>query len=249
MKVTIITVCYNSAQTIEQTIQSVLSQSYNPIEYIIKDGLSTDRTSDIIKKYEDRFNGRLRYISEKDSGIYDAMNRGISLATGDIIGILNSDDVLADNEVISKIVNRFRQGEDIDAVYANLVFKDEKTLTKTTRVFVAGEYTTRLAWHPPHPTLYLKRKVYEEIGYFDTRFKIAADYDLMLRIIRSGKYKFAYINEDLVFMRDGGASTAGIQSYFKSFQDSIQVMKKNKVKFPYLVNTARTLKFFYQKLR
>ncbi len=246
MKVSIITVCFNSSATIEQTILSVLHQTYPNIEYIVKDGASTDSTINIIEKYVPRFGGRLRFISEKDSGIYDAMNRGLQMAGGDIIGILNSDDVLANNDVIEKIVSRFRR-DPVDAVYADLVFRDEKTLTQTTRRFVAGEYSTRLAWHPPHPTLYLSRKVYEETGHFDTRFTIAADYDLMLRVIRSGRYKWAYLKEDIVFMRDGGASTGGIRSYWKSFNDSIQVMKKNKIRFPYLVNLIRTLKFFYQK--
>ena len=249
MKVTIITVCWQSAATIEQTIHSVLDQSYPNIEYIIKDGGSTDATLSIIQQYAQQSGGRLQFLSEKDGGIYDAMNRGLGLATGDIIGILNSDDVLAHNNVIAQIVARFQENENIDAVYADLVFKDEKTLTRTTRKFIAGKPTTRLAWHPPHPTLYLKRKIYEDLGIFDTRFRIAADFDLMLRIVRSGKYQLSYIPENLVFMRDGGASTAGLQSYWKSFRDSIEVMKKNKIPFPYWVNTIRTLRFFYQKLR
>lgn len=246
MKISIITVCYNSEKTIEETIKSVLSQIYDNYEYLIIDGKSKDNTLEIVKKYEKKFNGKLKYISEKDKGLYDAMNKGIKMATGDIIGIINSDDILANNKVFEKINNAF-ENNDCDASYSDLVFLDEETMTIPTRNFIAHKYSKRMGWHPPHPTLYLKRKVYDEVGYFDTSYRIAADLDIMMRIIKKG-YKFYYIKEYLVKMRSGGVSTNGLKGYLKNLKEANAVLKKNNIKFAYIINVFRIFKTFKQGL-
>jgi len=205
MKVSIITVSLNSAKTIEDCIQSVLNQSYKNIEYIIIDGGSTDGTLDIIKKYESKISF---WISEKDYGIYHAMNKGINLATGKIIGIINSDDIYADNFVIENIVE-FITKENVDSCYGNLIYVDRKNTNKIIRFWKAREYS-RIAfqkgWMPPHPTFFVKKEVYEKYGLFNLKFPIVADYELMLRLLYKHKISIAYIPKVLVKMRIAGKS-------------------------------------------
>lgn len=239
MKISLITVCFNSDKTIKDTLDSVLSQDYEDYEYIIVDGLSKDKTLDIVKKYEKKFKGKLKYISEKDKGLYDAMNKGIKMASGDVIGILNSDDILANNHVFSDVANNIGKN---DGVYSNLLMLDEK-LEKPYRLLKYGNVKKRGGWHPPHPTLYLKKSVYKKVGYFDLNFRIAADLDLMLRIIYSD-CKLKYVDSFFVYMRGGGTSTAGLKGYYKNFKDSYNVLKKNKIKFPLITNCFRTLSMF-----
>lgn len=246
MKISIITVSYNSEKTIKETFESIINQTYNNIEYIVVDGNSNDNTIDIIREYEKKFNGRLRYISEKDKGIYDAMNKGIKMATGDIIGILNSDDILANKEVIKRIVEEFIN-TNCDAIYSDLLFLDADTMKIPTRNFIAKRQSKKFGWHPPHPTLYLKRKVYEEVGNYDVNYRIAADYDFMLRML-NGTYLISYINEYLVYMRSGGVSTNGLKGYMKNFKEAQIVLKKNHVFCPSLCNTSRILKTFNQAI-
>lgn len=246
MKISMITVCYNSSKTIEDTLKSVLSQKYKDYEYIIVDGKSKDNTLDIIKEYESKFKGRLKYISEKDSGLYDAMNKGIKMATGDIIGIINSDDVIASSDVFEKVVETFKK-YNCDGVYSNLLIKDEN-LDKIVRKFISGKGNYKKGFYPPHPTLYLKKEVYNDIGYFNLNYRIAADYDLMLRIMKSGK-QLEYIDTYFTYMRSGGASTDGLKSYYKSFKESYQVLKNNNMKFPLLVNINRTFKVLFQTIK
>ena len=156
MKFSLITVCYNSANTIEDTFRSVLKQTYQNFEYIVIDGCSTDKTVELIKKYASIFHGKMRWISEKDNGIYDAMNKGIKMASGDIIGIINSDDVFARSDALSMIASAFLH-HTCDAVYGDLEVRDEN-LKETHRLFIAKKGNYRLGWYPPHPTLYLKKK-------------------------------------------------------------------------------------------
>lgn len=247
MKISIITVCYNSAKTIEETINSVLSQTYKNIEYIIVDGSSKDNTMNIVKKYEKKFEGRLTYISEKDKGLYDAMNKGIDMSTGDVIGILNSDDVFANPNVVETIVKCFEK-DNCDATYSDLVFMDEETMTKQVRNFTSSEPTKRLGWHPPHPTLYVKKKIYNEIGKFNLKYRIAADYDFMIRMIHSNHYRLSYIKDNLIYMRSGGTSTDGLKGYIKNFKDSYQVLKDNHLKYPFLLNCFRSVKTIGQMI-
>ncbi|MDD3453387.1 MAG: glycosyltransferase family 2 protein [Bacilli bacterium] len=243
MKISLITVCYNSSKTIEETLKSVLEQTYDNYEYIIVDGLSKDNTLEIIKKFEDKFNGKLKYISEKDKGLYDAMNKGILLAKGDIVGILNSDDILANKHVFEKIISKF--DKDIDGIYSDLVFLDESTMSIPTRNFIAGKSSKKLGWHPPHPTLYLRKEVYNKIGVFDLNYRIAADYDFMLRMLNK-KVNLLYIKEYLIKMRSGGVSTNGLKGYIKNLEEAHNVLKKNNIKFKLLSSFLRIIKTFKQ---
>ena len=235
MKISLITVCYNSEETIEDTLKSVLNQIYNNYEYIIIDGLSKDNTINIINKYESKFNGKLKIISENDKGLYDAMNKGIKLATGDIIGILNSDDILYDENVFELINKSFEQK--IDGVYSNLVLMNED-FTKVTRNFKSKEITKKKGFHPPHPTLYLKKSIYNKYGNYNTNYKIAADLDFMYRIINNN-INLKYVDSCFVKMRTGGASTNGLKGYYKNFKESYKVLKSNNRKFPLLTNIYR----------
>lgn len=234
MKITLITVCYNSEKTIKDTIESVLKQTYKKYEYIIVDGNSKDKTLDIIKSYEKKFNNNLEYISESDKGLYDAMNQGIKLASGDVIGILNSDDILYDENVFQKIIDNF---EENDGVYSNLVLMNED-FTKITRNFKSKELSKKKGWHPPHPTLYLKKEIYEKYGNYNINYKIAADLDFMYRIINNN-VKLKYIDTCFVKMRTGGASTNGLKGYYKNFKESYKVLKNNERKLPLLTNIYR----------
>lgn len=244
MKISLITVCYNSEKTIEETLKSVLNQTYQNYEYLIIDGNSKDSTLDIIKKYEKLFDGRLRYISERDKGLYDAMNKGVGLASGDIIGILNSDDLLANKDVFKTIVNNF-ENNNIDGIYSDLVFLDSQTMSIPTRNFIAHKQSKILGWHPPHPTLYLKKDVYNKVGLFDLNYRIAADYDFMLRMLNSN-VKLFYIKSYLVKMRSGGVSTDGLNGYVKNLKEADKVLRRNKIKLPIICNLFRILKTFNQ---
>ena len=247
MKITIITVCYNSGKTIKDTIESVLAQNYKNFEYIIIDGKSKDNTVDIIKSYEPKFNGKMKWISEKDKGIYDAMNKGVKRASGDIIGLINADDILATPNAFQIIVDTFKN-ENCDGTYFNLRVLDEN-MKKVIRVFNPKKGNYKLGWYPPHPTLYLKKDVYDKIGLYSLDYKIAADYDLMIRVMKDSDIKLSYIKEVLVYMRGGGVSTNGINGYYKSFNESLQVLKENKIKFPVIVNLIRTIVIFNQSLK
>ena len=208
MKVSIITVCFNSEKTIKDTLKSIQSQAYSNIEYIVIDGLSTDRTNEVVRKYKDIVS---IHISEKDNGLYDAMNKGITLATGDIIGILNSDDVLFDNTVIGKIVAGF-DSENIDAVYSDLIYVYEDDLNKPTRLYSSKVFSKRLIKFGimlPHPTFYVRKACYEKLGGYKTDYRVAADFELLTR----------FINKDVrakrlplisVKMREGGISSSGL---------------------------------------
>ncbi len=204
MKVSIITVTYQSEKTLKDTLESVLKQTYSNYEHIIVDGKSKDATMQIVKQYEAKYEGKLKYISEKDNGIYDAMNKGIQMATGDIIGILNSDDIYAKETVLETIVNTFEQ-TNCDGTYANLIFMDAETMTKPQRIWKSPTGKLEDGWHPAHPTLYLKREVYDQIGLFNLQYKIVADYDFMIRMLKNKQIHLEYIDEDIIYMRARGS--------------------------------------------
>lgn len=204
MKVSIITVTYQSEKTLKDTLESVLKQTYSNYEHIIVDGKSKDATMQIVKQYEAKYEGKLKYISEKDKGIYDAMNKGIQMATGDIIGILNSDDIYAKETVLETIVNTFEQ-TNCDGTYANLIFMDAETMTKPQRIWKSPTGKLEDGWHPAHPTLYLKREVYDQIGLFNLQYKIVADYDFMIRMLKNKQIHLEYIDEDIIYMRARGS--------------------------------------------
>lgn len=241
MKISIITATYNSEKTLKETLDSVLNQTYKDYEHIIIDGLSKDNTMEIVKEYEKKYNGKLKYISEKDSGLYDAMNKGIKMATGDIIGILNSDDKYANENVLQLIANKFEE-TNCDGTYANLIFMDEETMTKPKRIWKSAYGKLENGWHPAHPTLYLKKEVYDKIGLFNLKYRIVADYDFMIRMMKDKTIKLEYINEYIVYMRIGGTSTAGIKGYIKNLKESHNALKENKIKHPIIVDIKRIVK-------
>ena len=203
MKVSIITVCFNSAETIEDTIRSVLSQDYRDIEYIIVDGGSTDGTLGIINKYK---NNIAKVISEPDEGIYDAMNKGIKLSNGGIIATLNADDVYADETIVGQMVE-FMQSNDLDAAYGDLVYIDHDNTDHVTRFWKAGEYKRGAFYHGwviPHPTFFCRKEIFEKYGYFNEQFQTAADFELMLRFIEKHQIEVGYLPKVIVKMRTGG---------------------------------------------
>lgn len=211
LKISIITVTYNSAATLEQTILSVLGQSYPHIEYIIVDGLSTDGTAAIIDKYRSRI---ATAISEKDKGLYDALNKGISLATGDVIGLLHSDDFYIDDQVIGKYAALFEK-EQAAAAYSDLYYVDKDDTGRIVRRWKSGYYRPGAflnGWMPPHPTFFVRKKIYERLGSFNLDFKSAADYELMLRFIEKHRISLSYLPEFTVKMRTGGKSNANVKN-------------------------------------
>lgn len=224
--ISIITVCYNSVDTIEHGIKSLCSQDYPNIEHVIIDGGSTDGTVAIIEKYRQHI---AHFISEPDKGIYDAMNKGIRLATGDVVGILNSDDFYADNQVLNDVACAFRDNE-IDCCYGDLEYVDRIDPSKIVRRWKSSSYRPglfRTGWHPPHPTFFVKRDMYQRFGLFDTEMNISADYEIMLRFLERYKLKSGYIPKVLVKMRDGGASNRSLKQILKANIQCCQAWKKN----------------------
>ena len=225
MRVSIITVCFNSAATIVDTIKSIDRQNYKNIEHIIIDGISTDGTLELIKN--SGFTGKL--ISEKDYGLYDAMNKGIRMATGDIVGILNSDDFYPDNNVINDVVEHF-SGRDCDAVYADLDFINVSKPKKIVRKWRSGHFRYEkfnFGWMPPHPTFFVKREVYEQYGTFNTGLRSAADYELILRFLYVNKVKAEYLPRVLVHMRAGGVSNRNFSNRFKAHMEDYKAWRMN----------------------
>lgn len=221
MKISIITVSYNSAPYIRECIDSVLMQEGIDLEYIIIDGASTDGTVEIVKSYGDRIT---KFVSEPDAGIYDAMNKGLAMASGDIIGMLNADDIYAHKEVLEHVLSEMA-GNEIDCLFGDLVyFKDEDPDT-IVRYYRAKGF--RPSWFsqgkmPPHPTFFVKRHMYEQHGNFNTDLRICADYDLMVRFFVLHKARYHYLPETMVRMRTGGASTSGISSTLRINKEMLQ---------------------------
>ncbi|MCW3071643.1 MAG: hypothetical protein JWO44_1533 [Bacteroidetes bacterium] len=229
MKVSIITVCYNSASTIESTIQSVLSQDYKDIEYIIVDGLSKDNTLEVIERHR---SGISKIISEKDDGIYFAINKGIAMATGEIIGILHADDFYTDEKVISRIVKAFRE-KNTDTVYGDLQYVDRTDTNKIKRHWSSGEYAHGLffkGWMPPHPSFFVLKKCYDKFGVFNTTLRSAADYEMMLRLLHRHQCSTAYIPEVLVKMRVGGKSNVSLSNRIKANREDKKAWLLNGLK-------------------
>lgn len=203
-------------------------QTYSDIEYIVVDGLSEDNTVSIIEEYSHLFAGRLRFLSEPDKGIYDAMNKGIQMATGDIIGILNSDDLLMDDDVLKDIALAF--DDKTDAICGNLYFVDVNDVNHVVRIWKGSPYRSfTKGWHPAHPTFYARRQVYEKYGAFDITFDVSADFELMLRLIEKYHICIKYVDRYMVKMRVGGESTGSIQNIIKGNKNIIKAFKKNGV--------------------
>ena len=226
MNVSIITCTYNSAETIADTIKSVNAQTYPNIEHIIVDGLSKDNTLEIVKE----FAGERQIIkSEKDNGIYDAFNKGIRMATGDIIGVLNSDDFFTSDTIIEQVVNAFNKGN-IDAVYGDIHFVKPDNLNKCVRYYSSKSFRSwmmRMGFMFAHPSFYVKREYYENLGLYKTDYKIAADFELLLRFVVKAKIKCKYLPLDFVTMRTGGASTESFKSKNIINRECLRACKEN----------------------
>lgn len=227
MKISVITAVWNSEKTIKAAIDSVLSQTYKDIEYIIVDGASTDGTVEIVTSYGNRIN---KFISEKDNGIYDAMNKGIKLVTGDVICFLHSDDIYASSDILQEVANMFKS-VDTDGIYGDLIYTPKNNTDMVLRYWKGKDFDESLlpkGWMPAHPALFLRREVYEKFGYFDTSFKIAADYDFILRILKGG-IKVTYMPKLFYKMRVGGKSNKNIKNIIQKSREDLRALKKNKV--------------------
>jgi len=245
MKVTIITVTYNSEKYLEDCILSVVNQRYHDIEHIIVDAKSTDNTIPIIKKYEAHI---AKWISEKDNGMYDAINKGMEMATGDIIGILNSDDMLENPEVIDYIVEAFIQ-QHVDSLYGDLEYVDPIDLNKIYRIWKGKPYRRSLfnsGWMPAHPTFYFKKSVFEKYGGYETHFYSAADYELMSRYLFKHRISSYYLPKLLVKMRRGGQSNNNLKMRLRANRRDFLAMKKNNIPFPFVVSILKPLSKLHQ---
>jgi glycosyltransferase len=249
MLVSVITAVLNAADTIEDCIRSVQSQTYNNIEHIVLDGGSTDGTREIIQKYRDKLS---KVVSEPDKGMYDAINKGLRFAKGEIICILNSDDFYAHEKVLEGVVNVFKK-YNVDSCYGDLVYVDKKDTTKVIRYWKSNQYRDgmmRYGWHPPHPAFFVKKEIYEKFGYFNTDFKIASDYEIMLRFLEKYKISTYYIPEVLVKMRIGGKSNKNLKNVLTVTIEEYRAWKINGFKngfLPALLIKMRKIPQFFLK--
>ena len=245
MKISIITASYNSAKTIADTMESVLSQTYTDWEYIIVDGGSTDGTVDLIKKYEPRFGDKLKWTSEPDHGIYDAMNKGIARATGDVVGILNSDDYYTTTDILSTIFLAFSD-EKMDAIYGDIHFIKEGEPNKVLRYYSSRffyPFWLRFGFMPAHPSFYVRRDVYKKAGLYDTSYKIGSDFEMMVRLFRKQHIRYQYIAKDFVTMRTGGMSTKNIKSRRTLLAEDVRACRSNGI---YTNQFMIALKYLYK---
>lgn len=248
VKISVITATWNSGATIEDTLRSVLDQTYGNVEHIIVDGDSDDSTMETVRKYADKYRSRgleLKWVSEPDKGIYDAMNKGITLASGDIVGLLNSDDFFTSPTVLEKIASAFHgRGNEIDAVYGDVHYVNPDRLGKSVRYYSSKAFTRdrmRMGFMPAHPSFYCRRGIYKEYGLFDISFKIAADFEQLLRLIYIHRIKTHYIPMDFVTMRTGGASSSGFKSHRRIYAEHRKAYEKNGVNSNFFLESLRYL--------
>ena len=243
--ISIITATFNSAKTLKDTIPSVLRQTNKDFEYLIIDGGSTDETIDIVKSYESEFSGRLKWVSEKDQGIYDAMNKGIKMASGDVVGILNSDDYFTSDDILQTVDNAFKSHE-IDAIYGDIHFIRDGNPQKCIRYYYSRMFRPfwlRFGFMPAHPSFYCKREVFEKAGLYSLDYKIGADYEMMVRLFKKYRIMSQYINKDFVTMRTGGASNNNVRSRITLINEDVKACKENGV---YTNCLFVMLKFMYK---
>lgn len=251
MKISIITVCYNSESTIKDTIHSVIGQSFKNIEYIIMDGGSADSTLAIIDQYKDKIS---KIVSEPDNGMYDALNKAIDLCTGEVIAILNSDDIYADEKVIEDVMNMFGN-QKVEAVYGDLNYVLKEDLTKLSRNWKAGDFNDNRfinGWMPPHPSFFVRKDCYNKYGKFNLGLVSAADYELMLRFIHKYKIRLAYLPRVLVYMREGGLSNTTISSRLRGNKEDKLAWRINNLKprfYTTYLKPLRKIKQFLPKKR
>lgn len=245
LKISLITVTRNAETYLSRCIESVIAQNYSNLEYIVIDGASTDNTLQIINKYNQNIDF---YVSEPDSGIYDAMNKGINIATGDVIGVLNADDFFADNSILSSLSSAFKQ-YNTDVIYGDLDYINPKGAI--VRNWHSGAYKHGMfnwGWMPPHPTFYCKRSLFERFGLYDLQYGTAADYELMLRFIHQQKADVYYLNKKMVKMNKGGVSNKSFQNRFKAWVFDYKAMGKNGVMFPLMCVIFKPIRKFSQFL-
>lgn len=246
MKISIITITYNSVKMLNRALESVQSQTYPDIEHIIVDGASTDGTREMIEAYAKK-HPNVRWISEPDEGIYNALNKGIRMAKGDVIGFLHSDDVLFSPDSIGNIAAAFEQ-EKAEIVYGDLQYCNGAKVVRRWRSNTFSPSSLKYGWMPPHPTVYVRREVYEQVGPYDDWFRISADYDMMLRIFKAG-YKTCYLPEVIVRMEVGGVSNRNTKARLTKTQEDFLVLKKNHVGCGLLTVACKQLRKVRQFLR
>lgn len=226
MKISIITVCFNSENTIKDTIESIISQDYKNLEYIIVDGGSSDNTLNIIDNYIDKVD---TLISGPDKGIYDAMNKGITAASGVLIGILNSDDIYAKTTVISDVVSCY-QNFPCDIIFGDLVYFSRKNPEKVTRTYSSKKFRPwklRFGWMPPHPATFFHKSVFQKHGLYSVEYRTGADYEMFVRLLLKFKLPFFYISNTFIKMRNGGATTSGIKSIIITSKEMVKSLRSN----------------------
>jgi glycosyltransferase len=215
---------FNNVHEIEETLLSVFSQNYKNLEYIVIDGGSTDGTLDILKKYSNQIS---ILISEKDQGLYHALQKGFDRSSGDILGLLHSGDIFSSDEVLKKIGIRFKQNNP-DILYSDLIYVQKENTSQVVRIWKSGILKKlSLGWMPPHPTIFMKKRTNDEIGPFDTQFKISADYDFILRAFQNNRYKIEYLPEILIKMRTGGKSNNSIKTFIEKTREDWSIIRKN----------------------
>ncbi len=228
MKISIVTASYNSVATIRDTIESVLSQDYPNIEYIVADGGSKDGTVEILKSYGDK----IKWVSEKDSGIYEAMSKGVKMATGDAIGVMGADDFYPDNQAISRVAKAFEESK-ADSVYGDLHYVNAKDTNKIIRNWKSGKYNRKRflnGWMPPHTAFFLKKSVYDAYGLYDTSYRSAGDYELMLRMLYKHNVSSYYVPTVLMKMRMGGSSNASLKNRIRANKEDRRAWVMNGIK-------------------
>ena len=242
MKVSLILTSFNSKDLLKSTLENIEKQDYSKIEVVIKDGGSTDGTVDVIKEYKEKSKHQVKYVSEKDTGIYDAMNQGYKLSTGDIIAFFN--DRFISKNVISKMVKTIIENPGVVGAHGDLVYKDGEKIVRYWKM--GKQKSLYLGWMPGHPTLFLKREIYEKYGLYDTSFKIAADYEFMIRFLKDKNNKLAYLPKVVVNMYYGGTSTATKLSYIDSLKEGHRALVKNGIHPAFIIDGLRTIRVLLQ---
>jgi len=247
VKLSVVTVCFNSAETLEGTIRSVLGQDYGDVEYIVVDGGSTDGTLDVLAEYDGRI---AEWISEPDRGIYDAMNKGIQRATGEIVGFLNADDAYADERVLSDVAGAMAVAG-CDAVYGDLVYVSPKDGHRVVRYWQTGLYKPKSfysGWVPPHPTFFCRKSLFDKFGGFDPSYEIAGDFELMLRLIEKHRIGVRYLQRPFVRMRAGGRANT-VQGIFQGNREIVRAFGSNGLKFPLRFFCVKPFRKVWQVVR
>lgn len=242
MKISVITVAYQSAKTLEETLRSVLAQTYADVEYIVVDGGSTDGTVDIIRRWEPAFNGRLRWVSEPDHGIYDAMNKGIRMATGEVVGILNSDDFFAAPSILEQVAAAFAADKALEGVYGDVRYVNPVHTERSVRHYSSARFTRKKLVYglmPAHPSFYARKSCFERYGLYDTHYRISADYDMFVRLIWNGNIRTRYLPFDFVVMRNGGASSSGFSARWRIMREHLRSAREHEMPSSFFLQCLR----------